>query len=44
VFGRTKEVLRQHFDGNTGNRRNIFPYTQHINAAHVKADDDFKGH
>jgi hypothetical protein len=39
LTGRLKGVLLDHYDGVTGKRRNIFPFTQHINVPLV-ADKD----
>lgn len=34
IMGRSSQALRDCYDGSTGKRRNIFPHTQHILAAH----------
>jgi hypothetical protein len=43
LFGRAKNILlEQHYDPVTGKRRNIFPFTQHVHAAHIQDDDSFR--
>jgi hypothetical protein len=32
LFGQTKTVLLGHYDSVTGKRKNVFPFTQHIQA------------
>lgn len=42
-FGKGKNLLLDHYDSVTGKRRNIFPFTQHINTAHVLDKDKLRG-
>jgi hypothetical protein len=42
IMGRTKSLLLEHYDGVTGKRKNVFPFTQYIRPPLVEADDDFK--
>lgn len=37
--GKAKQMLLDHYDSVTGKRRNIFPFTQHIHAAHFTDKD-----
>ncbi len=42
LSGRAKNLLlEQHYDPVSNRRRNIFPFTQHVQAMHVKGDDKF---
>lgn len=41
LFGRSKTLLMKHYDSVTGNRRSVFPFTQHIHAQLVHWDDKF---
>lgn len=41
LFGRLKEVLKAHYESTTGVRRNVFPYTQHIQVPHFVNQQKF---
>jgi hypothetical protein len=42
AMGKGKGFLAQNYDPVTNRRRNVFPFTQTINAAHVKDEDKIR--
>ena len=40
LVGKTKAILLEHYDSVTGKRKSNFAYTQTVQAAHVKSDDN----